>query len=396
VRIATASEKNQYLKEQLVVDGPRFLSGPVRALPVFAGVPTADSLIPDASGRVPVLLHLNECPFPPSPRVVDAICRAAAGVNRYGEPRPAALGAALAAKTGVAAGKIVIGNGSDEILGLVCQMALGPGDSAVMPTPSFPRYRIGARMMGAETRLVRNLEDGRNDVAGLLRAIDHTTKVVFACTPNNPSGAPLPQAEIRALVEGVPDDVLLVMDEAYFEFDAAEGGAGALGDLTRRRGPWLSTRTLSKAYAIAGMRVGYGLAGDEGVAEGLLRVKLNFNLSRLAVAAARAALADERYSQECIGRTVAERSRLVAGIAGLGFDPLPSRANFVSFDYRANAVPVMLAMAAEDVFVREWRDPGFETFIRITVGLPEENDRAVRALARAIASDAGDPERAQR
>ena len=368
-------------------DGPRFLSLPVRALPVFAGVPTADSLASDPNGRVPALLHLNECPFPPSPRVIDAICRAAAGVNRYGEPRPAALGAILASKAGVAAGNVVIGNGSDEILGLVCQMALGPGDSAVMPTPSFPRYRIAARMMGAETRLVRILEDGRNDVAGLLQAIDHTTKVVFACTPNNPSGAPLPSEEIRALVEGVPDDVLLVIDEAYYEFDAAEGGTGALGELARRRGPWLSTRTLSKSYAIAGMRVGYGLAGTQAVADGLLRVKLNFNLSRLSVAAALAALEDERYSQECIARVVAERRRLAAGIEGLGFSTLPSRANFVSFDYRANAVPAMAAMAAEGVFVREWRDPGFETFIRITVGLPEENDRALWALARAIESD---------
>ena len=134
------------------------------------------------------------------------------------------------------------------------------------------------------------------------------------------------------------------------------------------------------------MRVGYGLAGTQAVADGLLRVKLNFNLSRLAVAAAQAALADERYSQECIAKVVAERRRLAAGIEGLGFDTLPSRANFVSFDYRANAVPVMAAMAAEGVFVREWRDPGFETFIRITVGLPEENDRALRALARAMAS----------
>ena len=369
-----------------MVDGSRFLSGPVRSLPVFAGVPTADSIAADPSGRNSALLHLNECPFPPSARVVDAICRAAAGVNRYGEPRPAALGIALASKTGVAAGNIVIGNGSDEILGLVCQMALEPGASAVMPTPSFPRYRIGARMMGAETRLVPVLADGRNDVAGLLRAIDRTTTVVFACTPNNPSGAPLPPDEIRALAEGVPDDVLLVMDEAYCEVDAAEGGVGALGELIRRRGPWLSTRTLSKAYAIAGMRVGYGLAGDAAVADGLLRVKLNFNLSRLAVAAALAALSDERYSQECIAKVVAERRRLAAGIEALGFETLPSRANFVSFDYRANAVPVMAAMAGEGIFVREWRDPGFETFIRITVGLPEENDRALQSLARATAS----------
>jgi histidinol-phosphate/aromatic aminotransferase/cobyric acid decarboxylase-like protein len=246
----------------IVTDDAPFLSATVRGLPVFAGVPTADSLAREGSFAQPVLLHLNECPYPPSPRVVEAIGRSAAGANRYAEPRPDALAAALAVKTGVSAANIVLGNGSDEILALVCQMALAPGDSAVMPTPSFPRYRLGTRMMGAEPRLVRNRDDGRNDVAGLLGAIDRSTRLVFACTPNNPSGAPLPRDEVRALVEGVPDDVLLVMDEAYYEFDAAEGGEGALDELRRRRGPWLSTRTMSKAYAIAGLRVGYGLASS--------------------------------------------------------------------------------------------------------------------------------------
>lgn len=255
-----------------------------------------------------------------------------------------------------------------------------------MPTPSFPRYRLGARAMGAETRLVRSMEDGRNNVAGLLQAIDHSTKVVFACTPNNPSGAALPQDEIRALVQGVPDDVLLVVDEAYYEFDAAQGGTGALAELRQRRGPWLSTRTLSKAYAIAGLRMGYGLAGSADVADGLVRVKLNFNLSCLAVAAAEAALADEAYAQSCIAKVVAERELLAERIEKMGYRTLPSRANFVSFDYRAHAAPVMAELAAHKVFMREWRDPGFETFIRVTVGLPKENARALRVLAEVIAT----------
>ena len=364
------------------MDSPRFLSVPVRGLPVFGGVPTADSLAREPAGQDPLLLHLNESPFPPSPRVIEAICRAASGVNRYAEPRPQALAQAIAEKTGIAPGHIVVGNGSDEILALVCQMALGPGDNAVMPTPSFPRYRLATRMMGAEARLVRNLADGRNDVAGLLALIDSSTKLVFACTPNNPSGAPLAPEEIRALAQGVPDDVLLVLDEAYFEFDAAEGGVGALGELARRRGPWLSTRTLSKAYALAGMRVGYGLAGSQEVADGLMRVKLNFNLNRLSVIAAQAALSDEAYSRDCIAKIIAERRRLAAGLEGMGFAALPSRANFVSFDYRGDAVAAMAVMAGEGVFIREWRDPGFESFLRITVGLPEQNDRALRTLAK--------------
>ncbi|MEO5737997.1 MAG: histidinol-phosphate transaminase [Variovorax sp.] len=357
-------------------------------------MPTADSLARDESLRDPVLLHLNECPFPPSPHVIDAICKAAPGANRYSEPSPDALAQALAVKTGTAASRIVVGNGSDEILALVCQMALAPGDSTVMPTPSFPRYRLASRMMGAQARLVRNLADGRNDVQGLLEAIDRSTKIVFACTPNNPSGAPLKPEEIRALVQGVPDHVLLVVDEAYCEFDAAEGGVGALGELAHRRGPWLSTRTLSKAYAIAGMRVGYGLAGSPGVADGLMRVKLNFNLSRLAVAAALAALEDEAYAQQCIARVITERRRLAKRIEAMGFKALPSRANFVSFDYGANAQPVMAAMAAQGVFIREWRDPGFETFLRITVGTGSENDRALAALAHAAGSERSQREQA--
>ena len=363
---------------------PRFLSPGVRKLTAFGGVQTAVSLARDGSVDKPVLLHLNECPFPPSPRVIEAIRRAAESANRYGDPRPGLLASMIAERSGVPAAQVVIGNGSDEILGLVAQMALGPGDSAVMPTPSFPRYRLGATAMGAESRMVRNLEDGRNDVEGLLRAIDGSTKVVFACTPNNPSGAPLSQDEIRTLVREVPDDVLLVVDEAYYEFDAAEGGLGALPELRRRKGPWLSTRTLSKAYAIAGLRVGYGLAGSPEVADGLVRVKVNFNLSSLAVVAAEAALSDEAYAQACIAKTLVERERVARLIEGLGYRTLPSRGNFVSFDFRANAQPVIARLLAQGIFIREWRDPGYDTFIRMTIGLPQENDRALQAFAEIV------------
>ena len=366
------------------MDGPRFLSARVRGLSAFPGVPTSASLARDPSSVSPVLLHLNECPYPPSPRVVDAICKAAAGVNRYGDPRPDDLAAALSARTGVAAAHILIGNGSDEVLGLVALMALGPGDSAVMPTPSFPRYRIGTTMMGAQARMVRNLADGRNDVPGLLAAIDASTKVVFACSPNNPSGAPLTRADLDTLVHGVPEDVLLVMDEAYYEFDAAEGGEGALEALRKRRGPWLSTRTLSKAYALAGLRIGYGLASSEELALGLVRVKLNFNLSSLSVVAAVAALEDEAYAQACMVRTIAERERVAAALHAMGYPTLPSRANFLSFDYRVNSVPLINALAEQGVFLREWRDPGFETYVRMTIGLPQENDRTLELLSGAF------------
>jgi histidinol-phosphate aminotransferase len=358
----------------------------VAEIPVFGNLPTADAIDPVAPA--PALLHLNECPYPPSPRVIEAIRSLATGVNRYAEPRPIRLAGMLAERTGIGPDRIVIANGSDEILALTALATLEPGDNAVMPTPSFPRYRQATLIQGAEPRLVRNLADGRNDVDGLLAAVDGSTRVVFACSPNNPSGPALAAAEIVRLIEATPADVLLVLDEAYAEFDRFEGGVETLPLLARRRGPWLATRTFSKAYALAGLRIGYGLASDTQVAEALLRVKLNFNLNRLAVHAAIAALDEEAYARDCIAKAVGERERLAGLLRSSGLRPLASRANFVSLDLGRNAVPVMAAMAKRGVLVREWRDPGYETFIRISVGLPPENDLAFSELRRALERDA--------
>ena len=347
----------------------------------FAGVPTADVAAPGLA-----LLHLNECPYPPSPRVVEAIAHAAAGVNRYAEPRPQALAARLAEMTGSTPERIVLGAGSDELLALIATVTLEAGDSIVAPTPSFPRYRIAAAIAGAQARLVRILPDGRNDVEGLIAAIDATTRVVYCCTPNNPSGAPLDADDLERLCAHTPDDVLLVVDEAYAEFNRAEGGVDALPALARRKGPWLSVRTFSKAYALAGLRLGYVIAGDAGLAETLVKAKLNFNLSRLAVHAGLAALEDQAYADRCIADAIAERERLARRLGTMGLSPLRSRANFLSVDLGRDAAPAMAAMAAQGVLAREWRDPGYETFLRLSIGLPEENDRAAAALEKALAS----------
>ncbi|MGL4440122.1 MAG: histidinol-phosphate transaminase [Bosea sp. (in: a-proteobacteria)] len=347
---------------------------------------TADTLA--RRGLDVAMLHLNECPYPPSPYVIARIAAHAAGLNRYAEARPATLAAMLAARSGVPANRIVIGNGSDEILALIAVMTLEAGDNAVMQTPSFPRYRIGAAIQGAEARQVTIRRDGSTDIEALLAAVDGNTRVVFACTPNNPSGTPMPPEDIQRLADGVPDDVLLVMDEAYAEFNLHEGGADALSLLANRRGHWLSTRTFSKAYALAGLRLGYALAGSAELAEALVKVKMTFNLNRLAVHAGIAALEDQAYSDRCIGDVISERERMGARLRGIGLMTMPSRANFISFDLGRNAVPVAAAMAAAGVLVREWRDPGFESFMRISIGLPHENDRAFTALCDALRANA--------
>jgi histidinol-phosphate aminotransferase len=351
-----------------------FINAPIRAMPVFAGVPGPDDC--DA-----VYLHLNESPWPPAPAIIAAIVAAAARVNRYAEPRPVGLGRAIAARHGVAPDTVVIGNGSDEILQMIATMTAAPGTDAVMPTPSFPRYRIGTRIMGGEPRLVRVLPDGRNDVEGLLAAVTPATRVVYACTPNNPSGATLPPDEIAHLARCVPEHVLLVVDEAYADFAMAEGENDALPALAERRGPWISTRTLSKAQALAGLRLGYALCSSRALADSLVKVKLNFNVSGLAVAAAEAALADPGFTRDSVLRIISARGDLADGLAALGYATLPSRTNFVAFDSGEDAVALVARMGARGVHIREWRDPGFETFARITVGTPQENVAALKALA---------------
>jgi histidinol-phosphate aminotransferase len=356
----------------------------IESLPAFAGLPTADALAREGKLSDAALLHLNESPFPPSPKVIAALGAAAALANRYAESVPARLAARLGAKFRVEPARVVVGAGSEELLQAAVLAAVQPGDNVVFPAPSFPRYRTATRIAGAEVRPVPLLPDGRNDVEGLLARIDAKTRVLFACTPNNPSGAPLSPEEIRHLVAATPRDVVLVVDEAYAEFDAHEGGEGALGALARRAGPWFSMRTFSKAYALAGLRVGYAVASDAHAAGALLKVKMSFNLTPLSIAGAEAALDDEPYSAALVARTVAERERLAAGLRRIGFQPLPSRTNFLSIDCGRPAAPVIAGLASRGVFVRDWRDPAYHRHLRVTVGAPEENDRFLAALAELI------------
>jgi histidinol-phosphate aminotransferase len=360
----------------------RWNQPPLSRIAAQGALPTARDLA--GLRPEPYPLHLNETLHVPSPRAIAAATEELQRLNRYPETRGATLAAALAARTGVPPQRIVFGVGSDEILHFSCQIALAPGDEAVVPTPSFPRYRISAAIVGGVPVLVPLAPDGRNDVDAMLAAIGPRTRALFCCTPNNPSGALLDAEEVERLIRGVPEHVLLVVDEAYYEFAAAARGPDILALLARRRGPWLVARTFSKAYALAALRIGYALAGSDEVADALRKVKTTFNVTNLAYVAAEAALADEAHLSMILETCTAERERLAAGMRALGLAPLPSMANFVSVDLRRDAEPVMAAMARSGVLAREWRDPGHETYLRVTVGPPAATEAALAALAAAL------------
>ncbi|MBM3626512.1 MAG: histidinol-phosphate transaminase [Alphaproteobacteria bacterium] len=356
----------------------------VRALPPHAAPPTFRDLqrLPGTQRA----LHLNESPFPPSPRAIEAAAAALRGpLNRYPQSRAPELAAALATRTGVGAGRIVFGVGSDELIHVIAEIALGPGDRCVMPVPSFPRYAVSTRIRGAEVAGVPIDAGGASDAAGLLAAIDARTRVVFACTPNAPSGGMMAAAALERLAREVPADVLLVVDEAYHEYGRHAGGPDALAALAARRGPWIVLRTFSKAHGLAALRVGYALCGSDVEAEALRRVKMTFNVTEVAQAAALASLEDEAHMQASLDATAVERAWLSEGLRRLQLRPCPSFTNFVSVDLGMPAQPAMQALAARGIHVRDWRHPDWTTQLRVAIGTREDNEAVLGALGDVLA-----------
>jgi histidinol-phosphate aminotransferase len=327
-------------------------------------------------------LNLNESPIPPSPKAIAAALATIGGVNRYPPTDGSPLVAALAAHTGIAEDRIGVGVGSDMLLHLLCMISLGPGRSAVMPYPSFPRYAGSTRIAGGRGIAVEVLPDGANDINRMLSAIAADTAVLFCCTPNGNTGSTLTPDAVRHLARHVPDTVLLVVDEAYAEFDP---GARTLEMLAERSGPWAVTRTFSKAYALAGLRIGYVLCSHPQIVGLLQAARPIFEMTSPSLAAATAALRDREHLQTMLRVTAEGRGALAQGLQALGFAPLASSANFVTTDLRRPAAPVVRAMERQGVLVRSLQDAGYESFLRITVGLAADNARALAALARALA-----------
>lgn len=329
---------------------------------------------------MPLRLHLNESPAPPSLKALLAMRVAAAEVHRYPDHEPGALAGALAARLGVPRECLVFGNGSSELLLLAAQQVLRPGDEAVVPVPSFPLYEKAIAIQHARMVRARTTADGRVDVASVLQAIGPRCRLVYAATPNNPTGGLLAAAEIEALAQGVPADMLLLLDEAYYEFGRHAGGPETLSILARRQGPWIATRTFSKAHGLAGIRVGYGIASDPAVADAFRRLRVNFTLNHVAQAGALAALADDAHTEVMLQANAAARARLAAGLASLGFDVFPSATNFVTARTPHPAADLAAALAEREILVMALAWPGAPEVLRISVGSSDDVEAVLTAL----------------
>jgi histidinol-phosphate aminotransferase len=325
-------------------------------------------------------LASNESPLGPSPRAVEAMREVLGGVHRYPDGASFHLRRKLARQLAVGEEQLVFGAGADEILELLAKVLLGPGDECVFAWPSFAMYPIVVEGMGA--RPVRVPLDAHlvHDLDAMARAVNERTKLVFLCNPNNPTGTSVGSAAFDRFVAGLPAGVVLAIDEAYVDFARRPDFPDALSWVGRRPGT-VVLRTFSKAYGLAGLRVGYGVADPE-LAGYLQRARHPFNVGRLAEVAAEAALDDREYRERLLRLNADGIDTLTRELRALGFEVWPSDANFVLAKPRRGGVDTFDALLRQGVIVRPLAGFGMPEHVRITVGLPEENARLVKALQR--------------
>lgn len=343
---------------------------PIEEVARELGLP-ADSIIKVAS---------NENPFGPSPLAIAAMQKAIRGVNLYPDGNAFYLKQKLAAKLGVEPANLVLGNGSNEIIEFVAHALLGPDTEVVVSQYCFAIYPIAAKMFGAEVVTVPAKNYG-HDLPAMLKAITNQTRIVFVANPNNPTGTLASREDLIQFVNQVPDNVLLVMDEAYLEFldDAVD-----LVPLIRlgARKNLILMRTFSKIYGLAGLRVGYGIA-EAGLASALEKIRQPFNLNLIAQAAALAALDDDEHVRKTRANNFAGLEFFGRAFRSLNLEYVPSHANFVLVRVGAGQ-KVFEAMQKLGVITRPMGGYQLPEWIRISIGTPQENERCLAALKSAL------------
>ncbi|MGZ3443435.1 MAG: histidinol-phosphate transaminase [Polyangia bacterium] len=326
-----------------------------------------------------IKLASNENPYGPSPLGVAAAQAALASANLYPDGGSFALRAKLAARHGVDPAQILVGAGSNEIIDLLVQTFCSEGDEVVAPQYSFIAYKLAAEKNRRPFREAATAASLQYDADAVLGAISPRTKILFFANPNNPTGAYLPRAGFERLVAELPERVLLVADEAYFEYASAADYPDARSYLPRRR-RMATLRTFSKIYGLAGLRVGYMIASAE-LNDFVHRIRLPFNVSAPAQAAALAALDDEAHVLRAKRGNAVELPRLAAALAALGLDVLPSQTNFILVGFGArDGRQLYGALLQKGVIVRPMNGYGLPHHLRITVGTASENERLVRAI----------------
>jgi histidinol-phosphate aminotransferase len=331
-----------------------------------------------------VKLASNENPLGPSPRAMEALQDAIGSLHRYPDGGAFELTRILSRHLGLPPEMIVFGNGSDELIGLLCHALLMPGDEVILPRPSFLIYDIMARSMGAKPVAVP-LKSLSIDLDGVLDAVTPATRMVFINNPNNPTGTIIEKGGFERFLKALPPRVMVVVDEAYIEF-VRDGGCAVGTDYLDGPNPMAVLRTFSKAYGLAGLRIGYGVMHEE-IRSLINRIRMPFNASIPAQVAAGAAIQDTAFLKKTRQVVHDGLAYLFDALKSIGLTCFPTQSNFFLIDMKQDAGEVFEKMLRQGVIVRSMVSYGFPEYIRVNVGLPEENRRLVAALEKVQASD---------
>ncbi|MFA6600961.1 MAG: histidinol-phosphate transaminase [Candidatus Omnitrophota bacterium] len=331
-----------------------------------------------------IKLASNENPLGPSGKALRAVRRALADLHLYPESRCPQLVERLCQELGVAENQILCGNGSDEILELLGRGFLSPGDQVISSAQSFLIYSILTQASGAEFVGVP-MKDHRYDLKGILAAITEKTRLIFVANPNNPTGTYVTAQEVESFLAKVPERVIVCFDEAYLDFVEAPDFPWMLSYVKAGRKNLILTRTFSKSYGLAGLRIGYGVGSPELIGY-LDKLRQPFNVNSLAQAAAAAALDDRFFLWRTKRLVMAGRRYLYRRFRWLGLRYLESQANFVLVHTGRDGHAVFRALLEEGVIVRPMKAYGFDEWLRVTVGRRSQNAQFYRTLKKILRS----------
>ncbi len=326
----------------------------------------------------PIKMSSNENPFGVSPRALEGAREILPEANMYPEGSNRLLREAVARIHGISSDAVIFGNGADEIIYYLAMGLINDGDEVIIPSLTFPVYEIACRMMRS-TVVYSDMDGLLIDTGDIVKRITAKTKFIALCNPNNPTGHAIDRDRIYRFIEKVPREVLIIMDEAYAEFADPDSFPDTVARFKEGHDNLFIIKTLSKAYGLAGFRVGYGI-GDERIVELMNRIKLPFNISIVSQHAALAALQDHGFIQSTIENTREERDRICRALVRLGLSFVESSTNFLLIDTGQDGDMVTEELMKRGIIVRSAKNYGTPKSIRVTVGTPEQNSRFITAL----------------
>ncbi|MDH7799074.1 MULTISPECIES: histidinol-phosphate transaminase [unclassified Beijerinckia] len=329
-------------------------------------------------------LASGENPFGASPRIAAALAKL--DLSIYPDPAGLKLRQAIADTLDVAAGKVILGNGSEDLIEIVCRAVLRSGDDMVTLYPSFPLHEIYAGICGARTVRVPIRDDFSIDEQALLDAVARRPRMLMFANPMNPVGSFLDRAGFDRLCQALHPSTVLVIDEAYIEYADPDRFPDALAMLRDLDNPFIVLRTFSKAYGLAGLRLGYGITSDSEFTEVLDRVRTPFNVNSVAQTSGLVALEDRAHMERSIRHNAVERERVAAALQAAGGRVAPSQGNFLFFSFGSPSTDLAEDLLAHGVIVKPWLQPGYTDFCRMTIGSREANDQFLQAVHAILAA----------